>query len=68
MAGILYDVHTHIGLDPGFYLRRWWPYAATVPELLAAMDAHGIDRAVCFPFTCRRHSTRTRSPTARRSS
>ena len=46
-----YDVHTHIGLDTGFYLRGWWPYASTAADLLAQMDAHGIDRAVCFPFT-----------------
>src|SRR5215207_9567037 len=45
-----YDVHTHIGLDPAFYLRGWWPYAATAADLLLQMDAHGIDRAVCFPF------------------
>jgi predicted TIM-barrel fold metal-dependent hydrolase len=46
-----YDVHTHVGLDAGFFLRGWWPYAATTADLLAQMDAHGIDRAVCFPFT-----------------
>src|SRR6266511_1319188 len=46
-----YDVHTHVGLDTGFYLRGWWPYAATVGDLFLAMDAHGIDRAVAFPFT-----------------
>jgi predicted TIM-barrel fold metal-dependent hydrolase len=46
-----YDVHTHIGLDTGFYLRGWWPYASTAADLIAQMDAHGIDRAVCFPFT-----------------
>ncbi|MEO6435497.1 MAG: amidohydrolase family protein [Tepidisphaeraceae bacterium] len=46
-----YDVHTHIGLDAGFYLRGWWPYASTAADLLAQMDAHGIDRAICFPFT-----------------
>jgi predicted TIM-barrel fold metal-dependent hydrolase len=50
MAATLYDVHTHIGMDPGFYLRRWWPYAATVQELLEHMDAHDIGKAVCFPF------------------
>ncbi len=48
---LTYDVHTHIGLDPGFYLRGWWPYASTATDLLAQMDAHGIDRAVAFPFT-----------------
>ena len=46
-----YDVHTHVGLDTGFYLRGWWPYAATAADLLREMDAHGIDRSVCFPFT-----------------
>jgi predicted TIM-barrel fold metal-dependent hydrolase len=46
-----YDVHTHIGLDAGFYLRGWWPYGSTAADLLVQMDAHGIDRAVCFPFT-----------------
>jgi predicted TIM-barrel fold metal-dependent hydrolase len=50
MAGILYDVHTHIGMDSAFYLRRWWPYAATAQELLHHMDENGIGRAVCFPF------------------
>src|SRR6185437_2606465 len=49
--GLTYDVHTHIGLDPGFFLRGWWPYASTAADLLGQMDAHGIDRAVAFPFT-----------------
>jgi len=48
---MLYDVHTHIGVEPGFYLRGWWPYSATTRDLLTHMDAHGIDRAVAFPFT-----------------
>jgi predicted TIM-barrel fold metal-dependent hydrolase len=48
---LTYDVHTHIGLDGGFYLRGWWPYAATARDLIEQMDRHGIDRAVCFPFT-----------------
>lgn len=48
---LTYDVHTHVGLDSGFYLRGWWPYAGTAADLLARMDANGIDRAVCFPFT-----------------
>ncbi len=50
MASILYDVHTHIGLDAGFYLRRWWPYAANVRELIGHMNTHGVTHAVCFPF------------------
>lgn len=46
-----YDVHTHVGADTGFYLRGWWPYSATAQDLLGHMDAAGVDRAVCFPFT-----------------
>lgn len=48
---MLYDVHTHIGLDLGFMLRGWWPYASTAADLLQQMDLNGVDRAVCFPFT-----------------
>lgn len=48
---MIYDVHTHIGLDVGFFLRGWWPYAATVQDLTERMDRYGVDRAVCFPFT-----------------
>src|SRR4051812_38960605 len=46
-----YDVHTHVGIDAGFYLRGWWPYGATAGDLIENMDRHGIDRAVAFPFT-----------------
>ena len=46
-----YDVHTHVGLDLGFMLRGWWPYAATTQDLLERMDANGIRFAACFPFT-----------------
>jgi predicted TIM-barrel fold metal-dependent hydrolase len=46
-----YDVHTHVGIDTGFYLRGWWPYASTARDLVTQMDQHGIARAVCFPFT-----------------
>jgi predicted TIM-barrel fold metal-dependent hydrolase len=47
----LYDVHTHVGVDLGFMLRGWWPYGASSQDLLGAMKANGIDRAVVFPFT-----------------
>jgi predicted TIM-barrel fold metal-dependent hydrolase len=50
LAGSI-DVHTHVGIDPGFYQRGWWPYASTAQDLLTHMDAAGIERAVCFPFT-----------------
>jgi predicted TIM-barrel fold metal-dependent hydrolase len=46
-----YDVHTHLGLDLGFYLHGWWPYALTAQDLLTNMSRFGFDRAVCFPFT-----------------
>lgn len=49
--GLLYDVHTHVGLDAGFFLRGWWPYASTAQDLLNRLDQAGIGRAVCFPFT-----------------
>jgi hypothetical protein len=48
--GPRYDVHTHVGVDFGFYLRGWWPYCSTAQDLLQHLDANGIDRAVCFPF------------------
>lgn len=48
---LTYDVHTHVGVDAGFFLRGWWPYASMTADLLLQMDAAGIDRAVCFPFT-----------------
>ncbi len=47
---LIYDVHTHVGLDQAFYLRGWWPYAATAQDLLQHMNAEAIDWAVCFPF------------------
>lgn len=47
----LFDVHTHVGLDAGFYLRGWSPYAASAQQLLDEMDRNGIQNAVCFPFT-----------------
>jgi predicted TIM-barrel fold metal-dependent hydrolase len=47
----LYDVHAHVGLDYGFFLRGWWPYASTAQDLLERMRCNQIGRAVCFPFT-----------------
>jgi len=47
----LWDVHSHVGVDQGFNLRRWWPYGATSQDLLLQMNACGISRGVCFPFT-----------------
>jgi len=47
----LYDVHAHVGMDFGFFLRGWWPYASTAQDLLERMRGNQITRAVCFPFT-----------------
>jgi predicted TIM-barrel fold metal-dependent hydrolase len=47
----LLDVHTHVGLDAGFMLRGWWPYAATAGQLLDEMDRNGIHHACCWAFT-----------------
>lgn len=47
---ITYDVHNHVGLDTGFYLRGWWPYASTAQDMIQHLDTAGIDRAVVFPF------------------
>ena len=44
------DVHTHCGVDFGFFLAQNWPYAATVDDLLERLDRYGIDKAVTFPF------------------
>src|SRR5690554_138486 len=46
---MIYDVHTHIGVDAAFYHRGWWPYASTTQDLLEHMDRCGVDKAVCFP-------------------
>jgi predicted TIM-barrel fold metal-dependent hydrolase len=47
----LIDVHTHVGLDAGFLLRGWWPYAATGQQLLDEMDRNDIQYACCWSFT-----------------
>jgi predicted TIM-barrel fold metal-dependent hydrolase len=44
------DVHTHMGLDQAFFLRGWWPYAATSQTTLEHLERNNIDQAVCFPF------------------
>lgn len=44
------DVHTHIGVDQAFYLRGWWPYAATIEDLRGHLDRHGLTHACMFPF------------------
>lgn len=47
---MLYDVHAHVGLDLGFYLRGWWPYAATAQDMLQHLESNGIGHGVVFPF------------------
>lgn len=48
---VIYDVHTHVGMDLAFFLSGWWPYAASARDLLDRMDVVGVRRAVCCPFT-----------------
>lgn len=50
MSNLYYDVHSHVGLDFGFYLRGWWPYAATAQDIIDHLESNRIDRAVVFPF------------------
>ena len=44
------DCHTHIGVDPFFYLKRGFPYALDLPGLMRQAAGTGIDRWIVFPF------------------
>lgn len=46
----LIDGHTHIGVDPMFYLRGHYPYALDWPTLQHHGDLAGIGRFVVFPM------------------
>ncbi|MCX7868362.1 MAG: amidohydrolase family protein [Terrimicrobiaceae bacterium] len=45
---MIIDNHTHLGVDPLFYLRGWWPYALDLERL--RIEGRGVDRWVVFPF------------------
>jgi len=44
------DNHTHIGVDPLFYLQSWSPYCLDIPRLFQEAEVGGIDAFVVFPF------------------
>ena len=44
------DCHTHIGVDPLFYLQSWSPYCLDVPRLLQEAEGAGMDAFIVFPF------------------
>jgi predicted TIM-barrel fold metal-dependent hydrolase len=46
----LIDCHTHIGVDPAFYLRGHFPYAQDYRALADQARRNGISRLVTFPF------------------
>lgn len=44
------DNHTHIGIDPFFYTKGWFPYCLDFQRLVGEAEGTGIDRWVVFPF------------------
>lgn len=46
----LIDCHTHVGVDPAFYLRGEFPYAYDYRTLFEQASRNGVNRLVVFPF------------------
>lgn len=46
----LIDCHTHIGVDPAFYVRGHYPYAQDYRGLVQQAARHGVERLMTFPF------------------
>jgi len=46
----LIDCHTHIGIDPIFYVEGSFPYAQQFRNLVEEAHGHGIERLITFPF------------------
>lgn len=44
------DNHVHIGVDPLFYLKGWFPYCLDFERLLGEAKDSGVDSWVVFPF------------------
>lgn len=44
------DCHTHIGMDPVFYVEGSFPYAQQYRSLVEEARNYGIDQLVTFPF------------------
>lgn len=50
MKPLRIDCHTHIGVDPAFYVNGNFPYACDYRALLEQARRHGIDRIMVFPL------------------
>lgn len=46
----LIDCHTHIGVDPAFYVRGHFPYAQDFRGLVDQARRNGVQKLVTFPF------------------
>jgi len=46
----LIDCHTHIGVDPDFYVRGYFPYAQDYRGLVDQAGRNGVERLMTFPF------------------
>ncbi len=44
------DCHTHVGVDPTFYLQGNFPYSLDYRNLVEQASRNGIQRLVVFPF------------------
>lgn len=44
------DNHTHLGVDPLFYLQGWSPYCLDIPRLFADSAGSRVDQFIVFPF------------------
>ena len=44
------DCHNHLGVELAFYLRGFYPYAQTLPHLLAEGDMAGVSHFLVFPM------------------
>ncbi len=46
----LIDCHTHIGVDPAFYVRGHFPYAQDYRGLVQQASRYGVQKLMTFPF------------------
>lgn len=50
MSRLLIDCHTHVGVDPAFYIKGHFPYAQDFRGLVEQAGRNGVQRLVTFPF------------------
>ncbi len=50
MNPALIDCHTHIGVDPAYYVRGHFPYAQDFRGLVEQAGRSGVSRLITFPF------------------